>query len=227
MLMLWLLVLLKNSGVSFFQLHVPRAYDEDHRDRGWPFHNAKRSCEYFFLLFLATNIHSCWLKTLFHYAKRSREYFLAIYPNIHSYWLKTCIVSLCFTVQSVRVSIYSSLLFAISSRSFLLTQNIVFSTNKCQRSSLWGSGTSWLLQGSNLAPRIHSGFCSKPLKIIVKIVSNASDNQIPEILVTTNYAKQIKPLLRLKTGLHQATLTLAEPLQGPQVGKWKQWNVCD
>ena len=40
-----------------------------------------------------------------------------------------------------------------------------------------------------------------------------------EILVTTNYAKQIKPLLSLKTGLHQATLTLAEPLQGPQVGK--------
>ena len=53
----------------------------------------------------------------------------------------------------------------------------------------------------------------------MKIVSNASDNQIPEILVTTNYAKQIKHLLRLKTGLHQATLTLAEPLQGPQVGK--------
>ena len=120
MVMLWSLVLLsagyyqKNLGVSFFQLHVPRAYDEDHRDRGWPFHNAKRSCEYFFLLFLATNIHSCWLKTLFHYAKRSREYFLAIYPPIHSYWLKTCIVSLCFTVQSARVSIYSSLLLAAS-----------------------------------------------------------------------------------------------------------------
>ena len=107
-------IIKKNLGVSFFQLHVPRAYDEDHRDRGWPFHNAKRSCEYFFLLFLATNIHSCWLKTLFHYAKRSREYFLAIYPNIHSYWLKTCIVSLCFTMQSARVTIYSSLLLAPS-----------------------------------------------------------------------------------------------------------------
>ena len=37
--------------------------------------------------------------------------------------------------------------------------------------------------------------------------------------VTLCCAKQIKLLLRLKTGLHQATLTLAEPLQGPQVGK--------
>ena len=254
MVMLWSLVLLsagyyqKKSRCQFLSTSCPSCLWWGSQGQGLTFSQCKALVWVLFLPLLAIfpNIHSYCPKTCIVslcFTMHSMSFillFAAIFPGINSYILSQNMHS--FTMfHHAEHEFYPPFCRNISWYTFILTPNIVFSTNKCPQSSPWGSETSWRLQESNLAPRIHSGFCSKSWEIVIiersayRLWSNHHFHlkvnllfiEIIVTFVTLCCAKQIKLLLRLKTGLHQATLTLAEPLQGPQVGKWKQWNVCN